>query len=184
MIFSPRVLDKLERVILAQWVPLPVRRQEPSTQIGVVIEAHSKKIEDFAFEPVRSGPNTCHTVDTIFHSGFQPHALVRPNRKQVVDHLKRRGCARPVYARQIREIVEASFFITPQVIADLNNASAIDIDRKLPDKLNRVTNRITELRFQFFDEWVIRRVSRLWSFVFFLDWRFRRTGRSSLVCRE
>src|SRR5690242_14178038 len=102
----------------------------------MVIEVHAKQVEDFAFEPVRSGPNTGDAINTIFHLGFEPHALVRADRKQVVDDLKRRLSAiGPVYARQIREIVEARLLITLQIIADLNNACGIDVDRKLPDKL-------------------------------------------------
>ena len=73
----------------------------------MVVETHTKQIEDFAFEPVRRGPNTGDAVNTVFRSGFQPDALVRIDRKQVVDDLERRGCARPVYARQIRKVVEA-----------------------------------------------------------------------------
>src|SRR3979411_1850336 len=41
---GPRVLDKLERVILSKRMPFPIRRQKYSSQVRMVIEAHSEKI--------------------------------------------------------------------------------------------------------------------------------------------
>src|SRR5262245_61650630 len=137
----------------------------------MVVEAHTKQIEDFAFEPVRRGPNAGDAINTLFCSGFESDALVRIDREQVVDHLKRRWSARPVYARQIREVVEARLAIGSKKITDLDDACGVDVNGKLPDKLHRIADRVAKLRFQFFDEWMIDGVSRLWAFVFFLNWR-------------
>src|SRR6185436_1370616 len=111
------------------------------------------------------------------------HSLVRTDRKQVVNHLKGRGCARPMYARQIGEIVETRIAIASQKIADLDDARRVDVDGKLSNKLNRIANRVAELRFQFFDERVIARVAWLRPFVFLL-YRWFRCARRSLIGGE
>src|SRR5215213_479913 len=149
----------------------------------MVVETYTKQVEDLAFQPVRRGPNAGDTINTVSGSDFQSYSLVGSDRKQVVDDLKRRRGARPVYTRQIREIIEARFAITLEKTTELNNACAIDVNRKLTDKLNRIANRVTKFCFQFFDERMIAGIGRFRTFVLFLNRWFRSVGRS-LIGRE
>src|ERR1043165_6969571 len=148
---------------------VPVGWQEQATQVRMVGESHSKQIVNFALEPVRSRPNTSDAFNAAARPHFQTHTLVGVDRKQVVDHLKRRfATIGVVHTRQIREIVKTQLAIALEIITKRTDLIAIDVDRELTNELRRVANRFAKLSFQFFDERMIAGVGRLWSFFLFL----------------
>ena len=59
--------------------------------------------------------------------------------------------------------------------APADDLLAGNVDGELTDKLRRFTNRLTEFRLQFFDEWMVGGVGRFRTFFLFLDGRFWRS---------
>src|SRR5688572_21488305 len=102
----------------------------------MIVEVNAKQIENFALEPVRSRPNTGHTIYTLFRPDLKTDSLIGVDRKQVVHNLKRRGSAVGiVHTCQIGKVVKTRRRIAFEKVADLDDALAIDCHRKLSNKL-------------------------------------------------
>ena len=59
----PVILLILERVLLAQRVSVPIRRQENAAQIGVMFEPYAEEILDLPLEPVGGPPKRARALD-------------------------------------------------------------------------------------------------------------------------
>src|SRR5687768_13372203 len=63
MSLGPGVFNELKRIIFSERMPLPVRRQKYSSQVGMVVEIDTEEIVDFALHPVCRGPNAGDAVN-------------------------------------------------------------------------------------------------------------------------
>src|ERR1700738_1800231 len=137
MIFCPSVFDKLQRIILSQWMPFPIRRQEYSPQVGGVAKLHAKQIVDFAFRPISRRPYAGYAIDAFTIGGdFQTHALITGNRVEIVDDFERSfPVIRIMRASQVGKIVKRRVCVTLQSVANFNDARSLNTNRKLTKKL-------------------------------------------------
>src|SRR5205807_10134054 len=83
VVFGPFVLDKLERIILPQWMALPVRRQEYAAQIRMIDKVDAEQIEYFTLQPVCRRPYAGHALKSFagIHRRLQTHALICRDRR-------------------------------------------------------------------------------------------------------
>src|SRR2546421_1560079 len=91
MPFSPGILDELERVILPQRMPLPIRRQKNAPQIRMIVKDDTEEIVNFTLWPISRRPDAGNAFDSLaIGTDFQTHALVLRNRVQLVNNFERR----------------------------------------------------------------------------------------------
>src|SRR5439155_20634844 len=91
MFFGPAILDELERIILAQWMPFPIRRQQNAPQVWMIVKDDTEEIVDLTLQPISDRPDAGHAFNPlILRVDFQTHTLVFRNRIQVVNDFERR----------------------------------------------------------------------------------------------
>src|SRR4051794_15975757 len=83
--------DGADRVVLAQWMTLPVLRHEDAGQVRVVVEDDAEHVVHLALHRLRAGVE----VEQRRHLGFvarhlhaDPQPRLGPQRQQVDDHLE------------------------------------------------------------------------------------------------
>src|SRR5262245_23481777 len=89
---QPHVLlgEPFERVLLAQWISLPLVGQEDSSQIGVPVELHAEQVEDFPLVPLgrvvdRRGRQDRFSVSDMH---LQSKSVIPWERVDVIDNLE------------------------------------------------------------------------------------------------
>jgi hypothetical protein len=77
MILCPTILNELERIILAQRMSVPIRRQQNPAQIGMIMKDHTEEIVNFALRPVSARPDARHTLNAFpIRVDVQAHPLI------------------------------------------------------------------------------------------------------------
>ena len=132
-------LAPLERVVLAQRVPLELVVHEEAPQVGVVREADPVHVEAVALEPVgpaADGRDARHDGIRLRHLHPQANAPVVPRRVEVVDDLEARLArlleAEQVDGRDVRQEVVAQVRLGLQEAKDVDQRVPAHPDRELP----------------------------------------------------
>src|SRR5205823_5212436 len=61
----PLVLHELQRVVLAERVAVPVRREQKPPHVWMIFKADAEQVEDLALHPVGRGPDAGHALDAV-----------------------------------------------------------------------------------------------------------------------
>src|SRR6266446_2880045 len=86
MIFRPSVFDKLERVVFAQRMSFPIRRQQNPSQVRMIAKHDAEQIVNFAFPPISRRPDAGDAIDALtVRRHLQTHAFVRRDGIQIVN---------------------------------------------------------------------------------------------------
>src|SRR3974390_852520 len=90
---APSSAVPLDRIVFAQRMAFPVFRHHDAREVGMLIEADSKQVEDFALKEIRSRPDGDERIDarvTAREFHLQAHVLLVWNGKQLVHDFKPR----------------------------------------------------------------------------------------------
>src|SRR5689334_14484914 len=104
----PRCILLDDVVVLAQWITLPLVRQQDARQIGVPGKNNPEHVEHLALQPVGRGPNVCNAgyFFPIARASLHAQTLVLRKRIEIEHHIKSLFALRPIHCCQIGEQVE------------------------------------------------------------------------------
>src|ERR1700722_11145358 len=97
-------------------------------------EADAEKVEDFALEVVRAGPDGGDGFEggtAAVEANLQADALFFRNREQVVHDFETRLLRMPVDAGDVRKVVERAIRVVTQKRAGFADGGALDVEGHL-----------------------------------------------------